>query len=131
MRPHEGVYVMRIASMLTGMHPQTLRKYERGGLVSPSRSKTLRMYSEEDIARLRAIKHLVDDVGLNLAGVELALKLQTAILGIKDELALGDINSGPRERLEKLLDKMLAMTEATSTPDDGDYVYAGKEEHSR
>ncbi len=128
MRQTEGVYVMRVASMLTGMHPQTLRKYERAGLLSPSRSKTLRMYSDEDIARLGVIKHLVDEVGLNLAGVELALKLQTTLLNIKDELAPADIGSRLRERLVKLLDEMLG---ATLTPDKGDYAYAGEEEAKR
>lgn len=128
MRQTEGVYVMRVASMLTGMHPQTLRKYERAGLLSPSRSKTLRMYSDKDIARLGVIKRLVDEVGLNLAGVELALKLQTTLLNIKKELAPADIGSRLRERLVKLLDEMLG---ATLTPDKGDYAYAGEEEAKR
>lgn len=128
MKQTEGVYVMRVASMLTGMHPQTLRKYERAGLLSPSRSKTLRMYSDEDITRLGVIKRLVDEVGLNLAGVELALKLQTTLLNIKKELAPADIGSRLRERLVKLLDEMLG---ATLTPDKGDYAYAGEEEAKR
>lgn len=128
MRQTDGVYVMRVASMLTGMHPQTLRKYERAGLLSPSRSKTLRMYSDEDIARLRVIKHLIDDVGLNLAGVKLALKLRTAILSIKEELALADISSRLRDRLVKSLDKMLEMLGTTSTPDKGEHAYAGRGE---
>jgi len=112
-----GVYVMRVASMLTGMHPQTLRKYERAGLLSPSRSKTLRMYSDEDIARLRVIKHLVDEAGLNLAGVELALELQTTLLNIKKELALADTSSRLKEQLAHFLDEMLEMLGATSAPD--------------
>ncbi len=128
MRQTEGVYVMRVASMLTGMHPQTLRKYERAGLLSPSRSKTLRMYSDEDIARLGVIKHLVDEVGLNLAGVELALKLQATLLNIKKELTPADLSSRLRERLVKLLDEMLG---ATLTPDKGDYAYAREEEAKR
>jgi len=75
------------------------------------------MYSDENIARLRVIKHLVDEVGLNLAGVELALKLQTTLLNIKEELALADTSSRLRERLVKLLDEMLEMLGATSAPD--------------
>ena len=128
MRQTEGVYVMRVASMLTGMHPQTLRKYERAGLLSPSRSKTLRMYSDEDIARLGVIKHLVDEVGLNLAGVELALKLQATLLNIKKELTPADLISRLRERLVKLLYEMLG---STLTPDKGDYAYAWEEEAKR
>ncbi len=73
----EGVYVISVASRILDMHPQTLRKYERVGLVLPSRirRRSNRLYSDEDIARLRLIKHLVDDLGLNLAGVQMALKM--------------------------------------------------------
>ena len=72
----EGVYIISVAARILEMHPQTLRKYERVGLVRPSRTVgMLRLYSEEDIARLRLIKHLVSDLGLNLAGVQLALQL--------------------------------------------------------
>ena len=71
-----GVYIISVAARILAMHPQTLRKYERIGLVRPSRTVgMLRLYSEEDIARLRLIKHLVGDLGLNLAGVQLALEL--------------------------------------------------------
>jgi len=104
-----GVYVMRVASMLCGMHPQTLRKYERVGLVAPSRNGMLRMYSDEDIARLRMIKRLVDNVGLNVAGVELALNLRAKILDMKDELALAGIEGGVGERLAMFLDELLEM----------------------
>jgi MerR family transcriptional regulator/heat shock protein HspR len=63
------------------MHPQTLRKYERLGLVSPSRSYgMLRLYSDEDILRLRLIKHLVDQRGVNLAGVEMMLEVLNRLL---------------------------------------------------
>jgi MerR family transcriptional regulator/heat shock protein HspR len=96
-----GVYIMRVASMLTGMHPQTLRKYERAGLLEPSRCKKLRMYSDEDIARLRTIKHLVDDVGLNLAGVKIALKIQDTILKIRKQLASSDLSANRRKQLLK------------------------------
>ena len=72
----KGVYIISVAARILSMHPQTLRKYERIGLVRPSRTVgMLRLYSEEDIARLRLIKHLVGDLGLNLAGVQLALEL--------------------------------------------------------
>jgi MerR family transcriptional regulator/heat shock protein HspR len=58
------------------MHPQTLRKYEREGLVAPSRtSGNLRLYSDSDIEQLRQVKYLVEQRGLNLAGVQLALEL--------------------------------------------------------
>jgi len=104
-----GVYVMQVASMLTGMHPQTLRKYERAGFLKPSRSNTLRMYSDEDISRLRMIKHLVDDIGLNLAGVELVLNLRDRLLNMKEEIASLGITSQMQKHLEELVSEMLAM----------------------
>ena len=73
-RPEEGLYIISVAARILHMHPQTLRKYERVGLVRPSRTVgMLRLYSERDIAKLRMIKHLVDEMRLNLAGVEMAL----------------------------------------------------------
>ena len=70
----EGLYIISVAARILHMHPQTLRKYERFGLVRPSRTiGMLRLYSERDITKLRMIKHLVDEMRLNLAGVEMAL----------------------------------------------------------
>ena len=70
----EGLYIISVAARILRMHPQTLRKYERVGLVRPSRTVgMLRLYSERDIAKLRMIKHLVDEMRLNLAGVEMAM----------------------------------------------------------
>jgi MerR family transcriptional regulator/heat shock protein HspR len=90
MQEQDGVYIMRIASRLSGMHPQTLRKYERAGFLTPSRSNSLRMYSDEDIIRLKMIKHLVDESGLNMAGIELALKLRDLVLEIQERVT--DLN---------------------------------------
>jgi MerR family transcriptional regulator/heat shock protein HspR len=100
---------MRVASMLTGMHPQTLRKYERAGLLEPSRCKKLRMYSDEDISRLKIIKHLVDDLGLNIAGVRIALKVHETVLSIKDQLRSVDLSPGRRKQLLKSLDDSLSI----------------------
>ncbi|MYK34167.1 MAG: MerR family transcriptional regulator, partial [Chloroflexi bacterium] len=64
--PEEGLYIISVAARILHMHPQTLRKYERVGLVRPSRTVgMLRLYSERDIAKLRMIKHLVDEMRLN------------------------------------------------------------------
>jgi MerR family transcriptional regulator/heat shock protein HspR len=69
---------------MLSMHPQTLRKYERIGLVRPSRTGgMLRLYSQEDIAKLKLIKYLVDDLGLNLAGVQLILNIFNDLLDLK------------------------------------------------
>src|SRR3712207_4671338 len=73
---NEPLYIISVVSRVLQMHPQTLRKYERAGLVRPSRTDgMLRLYSDEDLARLRLIKRLVDDLGLNVAGVGLVLQL--------------------------------------------------------
>jgi MerR family transcriptional regulator/heat shock protein HspR len=72
----EPVYTIAVAARLTSMHPQTLRKYERAGLLSPARSAgSQRFYSAADVARLRRIQYLVETRGLNVAGVELALAM--------------------------------------------------------
>jgi MerR family transcriptional regulator/heat shock protein HspR len=68
------------------MHPQTLRKYERAGFVDPHRAGALRLYSEEDIVRLRLIKHFVENLGLNLAGVELTLRVVNDLLALRASL---------------------------------------------
>ncbi len=83
----EGLYVISVAARLLAMHPQTLRKYERAGLISPTRTVgMLRLYSEEDIVRLRLIKHLVDDLGLNIAGVNLVLTLFDKLINVASQL---------------------------------------------
>ncbi len=120
-----GVYIMRVAAMLTGMHPQTLRKYERAGLLEPQRNKTLRMYSEEDIARLRTIKHLIDDVGLNLAGVKVALSIQDTILKIRRQLASREISTCRRRKLVKELDESLGTLGTVLRQDVEEYIYSG------
>ncbi len=124
MEQTNGVYIMRVASMLTGMHPQTLRKYERAGLLEPSRCKKLRMYSDEDIARLRIIKHLVDDVGLNLAGVRIALKIHDSVLNIKNQLSSADLSTNRRKQLVKTLDESLAVLGTMLGQEASDYSYA-------
>jgi MerR family transcriptional regulator, heat shock protein HspR len=90
MRQAPGIYMISVVAETLDMHPQTLRKYERAGFVVPLRMGTLRTYSDEDVARLRLIKHFVEDLGLNLAGVELALKLTSELLGVRAQLASED-----------------------------------------
>jgi MerR family transcriptional regulator/heat shock protein HspR len=70
-------YMISVAADLVGMHPQTLRIYEQKGLVRPKRTAgNTRLYSEDDLERLRVIQKLTTDLGLNLAGVELVLRLE-------------------------------------------------------
>jgi MerR family transcriptional regulator/heat shock protein HspR len=71
------IYMISVAAKLVGMHPQTLRMYETKGLVRPQRTPGgTRLYSDADIVRLRVIQRLTSEVGLNLAGVELVLRLE-------------------------------------------------------
>src|SRR5918911_3307977 len=71
------IYMISVAADLVGMHPQTLRIYENKGLVRPQRTAGgTRLYSEADIERLRIIQRLTTELGLNLAGVELVLRLE-------------------------------------------------------
>jgi MerR family transcriptional regulator/heat shock protein HspR len=72
----EELYFISMAARELGLHPQTLRKYERLGLVQPSRKMgSVRVYSRDEIDRLRLIKHLVDELGINLAGVQRLLSV--------------------------------------------------------
>jgi MerR family transcriptional regulator/heat shock protein HspR len=71
------IYMISVAADLVGMHPQTLRMYESKGLVRPQRTPGgTRLYSEADIERLRIVQRLTSELGLNLAGVELVLRLE-------------------------------------------------------
>jgi MerR family transcriptional regulator/heat shock protein HspR len=83
----EGLFIISVAARMLSMHPQTLRKYERVGLVKPSRTiGMLRLYSQEDITKLRMIKHLVEEVGLNLAGVELVIAMVERLLTLRQRM---------------------------------------------
>jgi MerR family transcriptional regulator/heat shock protein HspR len=85
-RFNEPVFVISVAARLVEMHPQTLRKYEREGLIAPSRTAgNLRLYSDRDIERLRQVKHLVEKLGLNLAGVQLALELTSRLCQMREQ----------------------------------------------
>ena len=71
------IYMISVAADLVGMHPQTLRMYETKGLVRPHRTPGgTRLYSEADVERLRIVQRLTSELGLNLAGVELVLRLE-------------------------------------------------------
>ena len=73
---YTGVYIISVAARLADMHPQTLRKYERFGLLRPSRTAgSLRLYSEDDLIRLRLIRNLIERFDLNLAGVRLVMDI--------------------------------------------------------
>ena len=122
-RTDEPVYMISVAAKLIACHPQTLRMYEREGLVSPHRSRrNLRLYSDADIERLRMIKRLTQELGVNLAGVEVILDLldrverqQQEIDHLRHELtsepkALNPAPSGPSPRYRVEIGEVPAKT---------------------
>ena len=83
----EPVFSIRIAARLVGLHVQTLRYYERNGIVKPQRSRgNVRYYSEEDITMINNIKALIDDLGVNLAGVQVIMKMNEQMKTMKDRI---------------------------------------------
>lgn len=82
------VYVISIAAQLSGLHPQTLRQYDRLGLVSPGRAAGRgRLYSLRDIVLLREVQRLSQEEGINLAGIKRILELETENMRLRDEVA--------------------------------------------
>ena len=85
----EPCYVISIAARLVGMHQQTLRYYERAGLIEPKRTVgNIRMYSNNDIQRIRQAQRLVDELGVNLAGVEVIIRMNEQMRALQQELEL-------------------------------------------
>ncbi len=78
----EPVYVISVAARLADVHPQTLRIYERKGLINPARVRDRRRYSEADIERCRLIQELTRDMGVNLAGVKMVLDMRLRMEGM-------------------------------------------------
>ncbi len=83
----EPIYVISVAARLVDMHPQTLRYYERAGLLKPSRSSgKIRLYSKREIERLRRIARLINELGVNLAGVEIIINLTDQLEGLQQDM---------------------------------------------
>jgi MerR family transcriptional regulator/heat shock protein HspR len=105
------LYFISMAARLLDMHPQTLRKYERLGLIRPSRTVgSMRLYSREELERLRLIKHLVDERGINLAGVQQLLEIVEAMQRIRPLMDESVLSTGAGRR--QLLSEMRKLTEA-------------------
>ena len=84
----EPCFVISVAARIVGVHAQTLRHYERVGLIWPSRtSGRQRLYSMADIERIRRLRTLTEDMGVNLAGAEVALKLMARVEELEGEVA--------------------------------------------
>jgi MerR family transcriptional regulator/heat shock protein HspR len=86
----DGVYYISVAARMLNTHPQTLRMYERMGLIHPKRTgeseHSPRLYSQKDIERIRRIQHLTQDLGVNLAGVEVIFKLLNEMERLRREM---------------------------------------------
>jgi MerR family transcriptional regulator/heat shock protein HspR len=83
----EPCYLISVAAEMVQVHPQTLRRYEEWGLVKPARVSGKRLYSPRDIRRLRKIVRLMDELGVNLAGVEIILRLTDRLEQLQAEMA--------------------------------------------
>ena len=105
----EPCFSIGSAARIVGLHAQTLRYYERAGLLQPSRSKGhIRLYSRADIARLEHIRSLTDDLGLNLAGVEVIMRMRMHMAEME-------------QRIQELMSQLesIGAAEPTSDPADG------------
>ena len=108
----QDLYFISVAARMLGMHPQTLRKYERLGLVQPTRTiGSMRLYSHEELERLKIIKRLVDDGGINLAGVQRLLSIAEVVERIRPLVPSRDEALSPRDsrRLTQELEELIRM----------------------
>src|SRR5688572_19102313 len=111
MASHQDQYLISVAAEMLGMHPQTLRKYERLGLIQPSRTiGSMRLYSSEEIEKIRLIKSLVDDGGINLAGVQRLLSVAEVMQRIRPLMDEGALSTGAGRR--QLVNEMRRLSDA-------------------
>ena len=108
----QDLFFISVAARMLGMHPQTLRKYERLGLVQPTRTiGSMRLYSREELERLKIIKRLVDDGGINLAGVQRLLSIGEVVQRIRPLMLSRDdaLSARNTRRLTQELDELIRM----------------------
>jgi len=104
----EPIYVISVAARLVEMHPQTLRYYERAGLLKPTRSSgKIRLYSRREIERLRKIQRLTSELGVNLAGVEIIIELTERLEQMEQQM---------KAREQELLSEIARLREIISNP---------------
>ena len=103
----DDFFLISVAARMLGMHPQTLRKYDRLGLIQPSRTiGSMRVYSQDEIERLRAIKRLVDDAGINLAGVQRLLSIAEVVQRIRPLMRDEPLSAREARRLSQEIDEL-------------------------
>lgn len=106
----DDFFFISVAARMLGMHPQTLRKYERLGLVQPSRTiGSMRVYSRDELDRLRAIKRLVDDSGINLAGVQRLLSIAEVVQRMRPLMRDEPLSSREARRLSQEVDQLARL----------------------
>jgi MerR family transcriptional regulator, heat shock protein HspR len=107
----QDLFFISMAARMLGMHPQTLRKYERLGLVQPTRTiGSMRLYSREELERLKLIKRLVDDGGINLAGVQRLLSIAEVVQRLRPMMRDESLSArDTRRRLIQELDELSRM----------------------
>jgi MerR family transcriptional regulator, heat shock protein HspR len=106
----QDLFLISMAAEMLGMHPQTLRKYERLGLIQPSRTiGSMRLYSRDELERLRLIKHLVDELGINLAGVQRLLSVAEVVHRLQPLVDDGTLGTGAGRR--QLLSEIRRLNE--------------------
>ena len=106
----EPCYVISVAARMVGMHAQTLRYYERAGIIEPSRSRgRIRLYSQADIVRLRQIQRLISELGVNLAGAEIILRLNDRIREMDEEM--GRLRAEMQRLRDRYLPRSLEQAE--------------------
>jgi len=107
----QELYFISVAARMLGMHPQTLRKYERLGLVQPTRTiGSMRLYSRDELERLKLIKRLVDDAGINLAGVQRLLSIADVVQRLRPLMRDEALSArDTRRRLVQELDELHKM----------------------
>ncbi len=113
-----GVFMISVAAELAEMHPQTLRMYEARGLITPKRSpKNTRLYSYEDVERLRRIQQMTAEDGLNLAGVETVLELERQLERARGEVAKMRARAAELERqMDRELERVRRSLRAEIVP---------------
>jgi len=106
----QDLYFISMAARMLGMHPQTLRKYERLGLVQPTRTiGSMRLYSRDELERLKLIKRLVDDAGINLAGVQRLLSIAEVVQRMRPLMREDALSARDARRLSQQLDEVIRM----------------------
>ena len=106
----DDFFFISVAARMLGMHPQTLRKYERLGLVRPVRTiGSMRVYSHEELDRLRVIKRLVDDGGINLAGVQRLLSIADVVQRMRPLMRDEPLSTREARRLTQDVDQLARL----------------------